>query len=46
MDIAALTGETKIGADLSRTSSLDKDAFLSLIVSQMQNQNPLFAVPR
>jgi flagellar basal-body rod modification protein FlgD len=41
MDISALTGETTHAANISRTSTLDKDAFLGLIVSQMQNQNPL-----
>jgi len=42
MDIAALTHDSSQAVQAgSGTSTLDKDAFLSLIVTQMQNQNPL-----
>ncbi len=42
MDIAALTHDSSQAVNrASGSSTLDKDAFLSLIVTQMQNQNPL-----
>jgi flagellar basal-body rod modification protein FlgD len=42
MDIAALTGAaTTTEEQPSAAKSLDKEAFLHLIVAQMQNQNPL-----
>ncbi len=42
MDIAALTHDSSQAVQTgSGSSTLDKDAFLNLIVTQMQNQNPL-----
>jgi len=42
MDISSLSYDSSLaGRKPDSSSSLDKDAFLNLIVTQMQNQNPL-----
>jgi flagellar basal-body rod modification protein FlgD len=41
MDVAALGAQTTTQLATAGNSTLDKDAFLNLVVTQLRNQNPL-----